>query len=271
MKLSALKDWLPPSLVRVLLPLFGKTIRYSGRYASYAEAAAHTTGYAAAEILHQVQAATVAVLTGKSVAERDGVLLDRRLVPFPVVAELMFNAAQAGGRLAVCDFGGSLGSVYRACTDYLDALPDVCWGVVEQEMFVAAGRQVLANERLRFYAGIDECVSEMQPHTLLLSSVLQYLDEPMNFLNSVNAGAWTSIIIDRTPFVQAGPSFVTVQSVPAQWVKSSYPSWIISADELLKALPDYVVIAEFPALDGRIGYGVLSADFRGMILRRAPR
>lgn len=268
---TLIKDWLPPALLRYLLPWFGLTIRYRGCYASHAEAAARSTGYDAGEILAKVEQATGAVLAGTAVAERDGVLLEQRQAPYPVIAELLFVATQAGGRLRVCDFGGSLGSVYRACGDYLAGCSEVRWGVVEQPMFVSAGQQRFANEQLRFYASLDACAVDIAPQVLLLSSVLQYLAEPLAFLQQVNAGNWSSIIIDRTPFVTAGPSVVTVQSVPARWVKSSYPSWLLAAEEIKRALPDFAVVGEFPALDGRIGSGRLCADFRGMILRRKSR
>lgn len=268
MNIRLIKDWLPPALLRLLLPWFGKTIRFRGHFGSYAEASVHSTGYDAAEILAQVQQAALAVKMGTAVAERDGVLLDQASIPYPVLAELLFVAAHANGRLAVCDFGGSLGSVYRACAAFLDDLPAVRWGVVEQPLFIAAGREHFADQTLGFYYDLDECIATLQPQVLLLSSVLQYLDDPLAFLASANDGPWRSIVIDRTPFTKEDLSFVTVQSVPAQWVKSSYPSWFFSAAQVLATLPNYEVISEFPASDGRIGYGPLCADYRGLILRR---
>lgn len=262
------KEWLPPGLTRMLLPILGRTIRYSGHYRKFSDAASACSGYDADEILRVVAAATADVLAGKAPAERDGVLLDSKLVPYPVVAELMYLAARNGGELSVCDFGGSLGSLYRACSDYVDALASVRWGIVEQAHYVAYGQANLANDRLRFFASISDCQQDISPSCIVLSSVLQYMEEPLDLLKQLNEGTWQSIILDRTPFVSAEKSFVTVQYVPAAWVKSSYPSWLFAKAEVMDALHAFRLIAEFPALDGRVGYGDKLADFRGLIFRR---
>lgn len=262
------KEWLPPVLTRILLPIFGRTIRYSGHYSKFSDAASACSGYDAKEILRVVAAATSDVLAGKAPAERDGVLLDSKLIPYPVVAELMYLAARNGGELSVCDFGGSLGSLYRACNDYLDALVTVRWGIVEQAHYVAYGQAHLENDRLRFFTSISDCQQGISPSCIVLSSVLQYIEEPLDLLRQLNEGEWQSIIFDRTPFVSAEKSFVTVQHVPAAWVKSSYSSWLFARAEVIDALPRYHLVAEFPALDGRVGYGSKLADFRGLIFRR---
>lgn len=262
------KEWLSPGLTRLLLPVIGRTIRYSGQYASYADAAAGCGSYDAAEILRVVAAATDDVMAGKAPAERDGVLLESKQLPYPVVAELVYRAACNKGELSVCDFGGSLGSLYRTCSDYVDALTFVRWGVVEQRHYVAHGQAYLENERLRFFESIDACVQAISPSCIVLSSVLQYMAEPFDLLEQLNSGTWKSIIFDRTPFVCAEKSFVTIQHVPATWVSATYPSWLFAKKELVSALNQFRLIAEFPAIDGRIGYGAKLADFRGLIFRK---
>lgn len=265
------REWLPPAVIRLLLPHLGMGIQYGGRYADMASAAQHCATYAAAEILDNVAAATQAVLRGEAPAERDGVLLASKPVPYPIIAEILFSAARAGGkRLAVCDFGGSLGSVYRACDDFLAPLPAVAWGVVEQSHFVAYGQEHLADGRLQFYPSIEACCQAIAPDVLVLSSVLQYLEHPREFLGALAAGPWTSIIIDRTPLVSAPASFVAIQKLPKRWRGgASYPSWLFRRDELLDSLKGFTLIAEFPASDGSIGSGAHRADFHGFIFRRA--
>lgn len=248
--------------------MFGRSIRYSGHYRKFSDAALACTGYDADVILRVVAAATGDVLAGKAPAERDGVLLDSKQIPYPVVAELMYLAARNGGELSVCDFGGSLGSLYRACSVYVDALVSVHWGIVEQAHYVAYGQANLANDRLRFFPSISDCQQDISPSCIVLSSVLQYIEEPLDLLKQLNEGMWRSIIFDRTPFVSAERSFVTVQHVPAAWVKSSYPSWLFARAEVIDALPGFHLVAEFPALDGRVGCGSKLADFRGLIFRR---
>lgn len=263
------RDWLPPALIRLLLPWLGMGVDFRGRYASIAEARAVACGYAGADILGAAAHAVREVLEGRAVAERDGVLLERKVVPFPVAAELLFRASQSLGKgVAVCDFGGSLGSTYRACSDFLAGVPSVSWGVVELPMVAAYGREHLQDGRLSFHESVEACSVAVRPDVLLLSSVLQYLDDPFSFLADMARGPWESIVIDRTPLIASGDSFVVTQHVPPQWTRAVFPCWLFARQALLQSVGKFELVAEFPALDGRIGRGRRCADFTGFILRR---
>lgn len=259
-----LTDWLR---ARRPAPPDGR-IRFSGDYAGWAEARRDCTGYEAAVILERTRDALRQVRDGRAVFERDSVLLPEPELPLPLLAGLLRIAAEKGGRLHVLDFGGSLGSSYFQCRDFLAPLAALRWSVVEQPVHVACGRAEFADGRLEFFPSIAECLATARPDVLLLSSVVQYLPEPHAFLAEVRGLGLDWIILDRTAF-HAGPrDRLTVQHVPAGIYPASYPAWFF-AEEPWRAgfAPSYACIAVFPALD-RPELPDGHARSRGMIYRR---
>jgi len=160
------------------------------------------------------------------------------------------DLTQTHGRLAVLDFGGSLGSSYFENLAFTRPLADVSWGVVEQQHFVASGREFLTDERLRFYESIAECIDAKAPNMILLSSVLQYIEDYHRVLTeSIEAGAKT-IVIDRT-IVNMGPQDRTfVQNTPPQIYDASYPVYSLSEASILTTLSKggYKLVSDFPSL-----------------------
>jgi putative methyltransferase (TIGR04325 family) len=98
-------------------------IHFSGDYASWAEAANLAMGYDQKDILEKVLSATLAVKTGKAVAQRDGVILEKIPYNFPLIATLLSAALDNGNRLNVLDYGGSLGSSYFDSRDFIKPIP----------------------------------------------------------------------------------------------------------------------------------------------------
>ena len=172
------KKWLPPALISHLKPLLKHGIYYSGNYPDWATAISHASGYDAAMILERVRQAAVKVTAGEAKYERDSVLFENVQHSFSVLAGLLRAASENGNQLSVLDFGGSLGSSYYQCRDFLSTISSLKWSVVEQENFVRCGREQFETEKLKFYYTIAECIQHAKPNVVLLSSVLQYLPEP---------------------------------------------------------------------------------------------
>jgi putative methyltransferase (TIGR04325 family) len=126
------------------------------------------------------------------------------------------------GALKVCDFGGSLESTYYQNKKFLDKITDVSWGVVEQRHFVDAGKEEFENDRLKFFSTVVECIEEEGSNVLILSSVLQYIEEPYELLDNILKNNFKYILIDRTPFSK-GPERITLQVVPPYVYDASYP------------------------------------------------
>ena len=241
------RDLLPPALVRAVSRPAAGALRFEDGYADWAAAAAASTGYDESGILARIRAATDDVVAGRAAFERDGVTFGTYEYRWPVVGGLLLSAARNGGRLAVLDFGGSLGSTYRQYRPLL-AGTEVQWGVVEQPAFVAAGREY-EDGSLSFFASIDECLSAVRPDVVLLSSVLQYLADPHDTLRRLGACGAHVLIIDRTPMTDGPDDIATLQIVPPTIYDASYPAWLLSGSRLTEDLPGWDLVDEFPGIE----------------------
>lgn len=267
---SLAKQWMPPILMEWLKPLFRGAIHFSGSYATWEDASAHASGYDTSLILERVRDATLKVADGRAKYERDSVVFDEVQHSFPLLAGLLRASTEDGGRLRVLDYGGSLGSSYFQCRNFLPALPDMVWGIVEQAHFVECGRSLFQTERLRFFHGIAECVREIRPNVAVLSSVLQYLPEPYKVLEEIMSAGIEYLVIDRTPFTDRGADFMTVQHVPKSIYKASYPCRVFDRRAFTGGFTGrYELLAKFDSADGSATAGGVRFAFGGMILRRS--
>jgi putative methyltransferase (TIGR04325 family) len=226
-------------------------VTYAGDYTSWAEALRQSEGYDAPLILEYTREAMRKIKSGEAVFERDALLLDEPEPPLAVIAGLLHAAADNGHRLHVLDFGGALGSSYFQCRRWLTPLAALHWSVIEQPAHVACGSREFADSVLTFHASIDEAIrAGPPPDVLLLSSVLQYLPEPHQFLNDALRRRVPCVILDRTAFHAAAHDRLTVQRVPAWIYPASYPAWFFAEPGLLAHFAaDYMRLAAFPALD----------------------
>ena len=239
-----------------------------GDFGSWADARAASTGYDSDAILEKTRSALLKVKNGEAAFERDSVVFPEIEHNWPALAALMFAAARSNGKLNVLDFGGSLGSTYYQVRHFLAELDSVRWNVVEQQGHVDVGRKWFENEQLRFYGSIKECLAATQPNTVLVSSVLQYLEYPYStFDELLHVAAADTIIIDRTPFWDGNRDFLSVQVVPPEIYQASYPSWIFSRKRFDSQLPDsWKRIATFACQD-RLS-GPIELAYEGMIIVR---
>jgi putative methyltransferase (TIGR04325 family) len=271
--LSILKEWLPPALIRSLRHGLGRDNRFSGNFSSWQAALAATHGYDDRLIFNRVVDAARDVVRGDAVYERDSVRFDRIVYAWPLLAGLMWIAAQSGGRLDIIDFGGSLGTTYFQNRKFLNTLKAISWCIVEQPHFVEAGKKEFEDGNLKFYPDINTCLAENAPRAILFSSVLQYLEDPYRVLEEVRAVGFDYVLVDRTSFVLEGPDRLTVQRVPPTIYRASYPCWFFNRDRFLAFLgKDYESVAEFDALAGLslIDHRPAGVD-RGFIFRKTSR
>lgn len=267
---SLAKKWLPPSLLEHLKPLLGRGIYFSGNYADWGAASARASGYDSGLILERVKQALLKVKSGEAVFERDSVLFDEIQYSFPVLAGVLRAAAEDGNRLSVLDFGGSLGSSYFQCREFLAALKGLQWCVVEQPHFVCCGQKHFETGQLRFFHTIAECIAQAAPNVALLSSVLQYVPEPYDVLRELMNTDIRYIVIDRTPFSELDNDRITVQHVPPSIYPASYPCRIFGRRPFLGRFHrGYEVVAQFDSNDGSATAGGLEFTFGGVILRKA--
>ncbi|MEW6400637.1 MAG: methyltransferase, TIGR04325 family [Chloroflexota bacterium] len=242
-------------------------LHLAGNYTSWSEALADSTGYDAEIILKSAKDALLRVRKGEAVYERDTVLFDEIQYSWPLLAGLMWAAADTGGALNVLDFGGSLGSTYFQNRAFLAGLREVRWNIVEQALQVAVGKECFEDDQLKFYPDVDACTAATKPHVILLCSVLQYLPDPYDRLDQLLSLPCEHLIIDRTPFWDGSTDRLCVQHVPSKIYSASYPSWIFSAEQFRSHFAaNWELMAEFDNPD-RLP-GPIPFAYRGMILHR---
>lgn len=250
---ALIRDCLPPLVIRWLKHLRRSGVRFQGDFSSWAEASQDATGYDADTILAKVLEATLKVKRGEAKFERDSVVFDHIEYVWPVLAGLMWAAARNQGRLNVLDFGGALGSTYFQHRQFLESLADVRWNVIEQAHYVERGNALIVEGPLRFYTDIAACLAEQTPNVVLLSSVLQYLSDPLALLDELAGVGATVMLIARTPVTQLPESRLLVQMVPAAIYSASYPMWVFSESQLLACLePRWRVVSRYGEPEGEV-------------------
>jgi len=264
-----LKKISPPIIVDAYNSLRTDSIHFKGVYTTWAEAAAHATGYDAGNILAKVTTAMDKVRSGEAAYERDAMTLERKAFTFPLLSALLRSALLQNGKLSVLDFGGSLGSVYFQNREFLSVVPELRWSVIEQKNFVDQGKARFQDEVLKFYYTIEECIQHERPTVALFSGVLQYIAEPYALLDKVIGLHVPSIIIDRTPTSRLTEDILTVQVVPRSLYSASYPCRIFGNGNLTRPFQDaYALMAEYDALDGTAKHARTPVYFRGFIFNR---
>jgi putative methyltransferase (TIGR04325 family) len=262
MNKKAIKDLIPPFFLRLITSLF---YGWHGNYSTWEEAMRKSGGYDSHTILEKVKDSALKVKKGIAVYERDSLLFDHIEYSFPLLSGLLWIAALNNRKLNVLDFGGSLGSTYFQNKSFLDTLADVNWCIVEQPEIVKTGIENFEDQRLHFFNSTVECLKTYDIHIVLLSSVLQYLEEPYRLLDEIISHKPEYIIIDRTPFVK-GNDRITIQTVNPKIYKGSYPCWFFNKNRFINSLiPSYNMIVEFNALDR----ANINSEFKGFIFRKA--
>ncbi len=262
---TLLKEFIPTRLLRL-----GRGNCFNGDYRTWQEAAAASGGYDADRILARVRDAMLKVKSGEAAYERDSVLFDEVQYSWPLLSALLWIASRGGNRLRLVDFGGSLGSSYFQNRGFLDHLEAVRWNIVEQPAFVECGNRLFADGVLSFHASLEDCLRLHPCDTILLSSVLPYLERPHQLLDRVLELGFEYIIIDRTPLLMWGEwDRLTVQRVPSHIYRASYPAWFFNRSRLLGHFAGrYKRIAEFDSLAGTIRVGGTFASEKGFLFKK---
>ena len=269
----AIKKLTPPiviDFIRYFQKVEKNYIHWSGDYASWQEAMQNCTGYDADNILNQCKNALLKVKNGEVAYERDGVVFDEMQYSWALLAMLQRIAMENNEELCVLDFGGSLGSTYFQNKGFLKVLKNIRWCIVEQSHFVDCGKQYFEDEHLCFYYTEGGCLNENQPHVLILSGVLAYLENPTEWINKLIALDFAYIIVDRTGFIDNDQDILTIQVTHLPIYKASYPAWFFNLSRFKKLFSNkYTLISQFdngitPAieLDGK------KAFWNGLIFKK---
>lgn len=247
-----IKDLLPPILLQEARKLKSRKYGWKGNYSSWKEATEMSEGYDKQEIVDKVRTSLLQVKKGAATFERDSVLFYSEEYNWQLLSALFFVAARCEGKLDVLDFGGSLGSSYYQNRNFFDRLNSFHWSVIEQPHFVQIGKEEFASNKLSFFKEVSECLSVRKINCLLLSSVLQYIENPYQLLEELVKYEFPYIVIDRMPFHSKEGDRICIQYVPPEIYNATYPCHLLDANKFLRFFDQnkYTLISGFEAIDG---------------------
>jgi putative methyltransferase (TIGR04325 family) len=231
-----IKYMINPIFVAYFKSIFKFGTYYTGRYSKWEEAKLNSNGYDSEIILSRVINARKKILAGKAIYERDSVLFDEITYAFETISALLNISLLNKSSLCVLDYGGSLGSSYFQCAQFLKSINNISWCIVEQPGLVEAGKKIFQNNQPYFFYNINECCELYHPNVALFSSTLQYLSNPLEVLDLVSQKQIEWIIIDRVQVCMEESAFYTVQHVSPKIYEGSYPIKIFGKNTLEKYL-----------------------------------
>ena len=235
---ALIKSLIPPLLLTLLNKLTKRTIRWSGDYKSWEEAASKCIGYDPDIYLAKLIESTQIVRDDESKCERDSIVFDKILHPYALLSNLFVASSHLKAQsLYILDFGGSLGSLYYQNRKFLRLLPHFTWNILEQDKIIQAGKEHFQTQELRFHTSIEEAKSHIKQgdtKVLILSGVLQYLPTPYEMITELlESFDFDIILLDRTAISKTQKHRITIQEVPRQIYSTSYPCHIFSKVEFL--------------------------------------
>ena len=218
---------------------------WHGNYINWNAASEVCEGYNKEIILQKCKESLLKVKNSEAIFERDSVIFNEIHYSWPVLALLQKASIENNNNLCILDFGGSLGTSYFQNKSFLSTKIAIKWCIVEQQHFVECGKLYFQTESLIFYNSIENCLKENKPNVILLSSVIQYIENPNLLIEKFIDLNIKYIIIDRTPVSNLSYDMITVQHVPKEIYNASYPCWIFSKNKLLSKFKKYQIINEF--------------------------
>ncbi len=264
---SFLKKLIPPilpELIRKVRKVNG--ISFSDPFSNWSSAESNAQGYDDPEILKKVFDAAMLVKNGKGTFERDSVVFQEKSYDWPVLTALTWMAAKNNGQLKVLDFGGSLGSSFFQNLEFLKDLKGLRWGIVEQPHFVKCGKENFSNDILSFHSNVKELASHFMPDTILLASVIQYIENPFEVMSEICNLKPGLIIFDRTYFSDSESDLIVNQINPDGIYQQSYPAWILSESKMLSFLAGlgYKLKFDYPCFE-ITALSKFNAGLKGMV------
>ena len=262
---------LPPIAVAMLQRVLGNTNVFKGDYDTWEAARSDSEGYDSERLLRKIIDANREVINADPVRfERDSVIFDTPQ-PLPFLNSYLLLAHLLNGReraLRVLDFGGSLGTVYRQFKYVTRGLVPVEWIIVEQPEIVAAGNDEFTTEELSFIESKAWLPSQLGEDVVLISSVLEIIDRPMELISRLRESSAKYLLLDRTPMWRGDRDVLTV-CMAAKRISGSYPCWLFSERKLRDLLAaDWELVGEWDALGAPISFASGTATYKGQFWRR---
>jgi putative methyltransferase (TIGR04325 family) len=237
-----LKKFIFKILILLRFQKRGTHIVYEGPFLDWAQASAHSAGYASQVVLRKVLKATTEVLDGKVGFERDGTTFEEKPKNSKIdsiLREILEDHSH------VLDFGGGLGSTFLNNRELIQSL-HCNYSIIEQSNFVTEGQKLVIKYKLpiTFLKNLRD-LEEKKLDVVILSSVLQYLPSWKITLLEIVQLLPKYILIDRTPITRS-ESQIFVQNNGSYYSEIlNYPCWKINKKELVDNLPGYKLVSDW--------------------------
>jgi putative methyltransferase (TIGR04325 family) len=240
---NIVKQCLPPIVLNFLKRFLSKN--FFVNYSSWEQAEQMSEGYHSDNIIEKVRKSAKLVFNGEATYERDSVIFDRIEYSYPLLASLLFVAANSKS-FKVIDFGGGLGTTYQQNRKFISKIKNVCeWRIVEQQRLVAIGKSEFTNKILSFYKTIEEANKDGVDVVLFAGSIC-YVKNPYDFMEKAKVIKAPYIIFDRTPITNEMKDTFAVQHVPPSVFKASFPIRNFNYNNIVKFFIDeYELIEEW--------------------------
>ena len=137
---------------------------------------------------------------------------------------------------------------------------------------LTARRSRLETYELSFHDSISEYRENQTPSIVLLSSALQYRENPHQVIAELISLEPELVIVDRTPVHSGEEDLLMVQQVARSVNKASYPMWAFSRAEFLRRLPPhYELLSTFSSNEGSTFSRNVEIKFEGFLFRKGKK
>jgi len=218
---------LPPTIKTLMRGTLSRFIGFV-EVGSWPEAQKAVAGYesdtAVESIIESIQLAHASSTDTKALASRDLQIISSFAIAIAAVDVSSTN-------IRVIDVGGAGGDYFFM---FANAMPAVTfdWVVVETPALATAiSKTDLSMGRdIRWVSSLDEAGDDFD--IALMSSVMQYVDDPYGLLNEV-VGKCKVMVINRIPLTSSVVDQATVQHVRTHGRRGAYPAWFFSQNVFL--------------------------------------
>lgn len=208
--------------------IFQRKIKLSGSYKSWDEALRLSKGYSDKKIFEKTIKSVESVLSKQAKFERDSFLFYRESYD-ETLLEIFKKLKKNIKKINLCDFGGSLGSLYFQHRSLFKSNL-IEWNIVEQKHFVKYANNKIKIKNLHFYDNFNLLLKK-KIDVALLSSSLHYLKHPYRILDKMIRKKIPNIIIHRSPFTKNN-EIIKIQYVPKHIYDASYPVRILNINKI---------------------------------------
>ena len=248
--------FLPPVIVTIKQRLFPKQQNYGwfGDYKTWEDAAADSTGYENTNILEKVKTTTSILRDNPDLFEYDTILKKSTDYNWHILTFLLLVSKENNNNLNIIDYGGGLGNLYFQYRQFLNGT-NIKWNIIEQPIFVNEGNKSFANNELRFFKSIEECLEISSVDAIIFSAVIDILEKPYELISKIISKNIQNIIFDRVPIQQIyGKDRITILKVYKEAYEAIIPCRIFDEVNFKKQFIDkYILLYEGLSKENPIG------------------